>query len=82
MRCYSARLESEDTAGTQIKPGRQRAAHNLLILMEVAIEVEPMNKGFAVIKGHLTLSVMERYSRMNTGFLRFRCKLISLHKCR
>jgi hypothetical protein len=36
-------------------------------VLEAAIGIEPMNKGFAVRLGHLSLSVMECHRRVNIG---------------
>jgi hypothetical protein len=57
------------TTGTQSKTGSPLATRELSILLEAAIGIEPMNKGFAVHSGHISLSVMERHSRINIEFL-------------
>jgi hypothetical protein len=46
------------------------AAGNLLTLFEAAIGIEPMNKGFAVRPGLVSLSVMECHRRVNIELYR------------
>jgi hypothetical protein len=40
------------TTGSQNRKGSQLAARNYKILLEAAIGIEPMNKGFAEFGGH------------------------------
>ena len=47
----STQVEIWHTIGTQSKTGSSWAARNLLILLEAAIGIEPMNKGFAELVG-------------------------------
>jgi len=52
----------------QTKTGSQSTARKSLILMEAAIGIEPMNKGFADHSKHVSLNVIEHHRRVNIGF--------------
>jgi hypothetical protein len=52
--------------------------NKVLILLEAAIGIEPMNKGFAVRPGELSLSVMECHRPVFIDLLGGRCYSVIL----
>ncbi len=62
--------------------GSLLAAHKLLNLMEAAIGIEPMNKGFAVHFSYLAQNIMEHHRCVNTGFSHRANYSVMLYVCK
>jgi len=73
---------NKNSARTQKQIARKAAGCKLLILLEAAIGIEPMNKGFADHLAHLSPSAIEYHTVINIDLSRHGQHSVALHVIR
>ena len=71
-------LENSPSLGWMPPSVERWSVLKLLIGLEAAIGIEPMNKGFAVRSGPLSLSIVECHWRVNIKFIGWLCLSVTL----